>query len=804
MISSKKDLSSNADMLKDLKIKPFVRLGAVGLLLGTIKAYEAALKKDLDYLIVFEDDFIIETNFYNNLLDVLDYKADFDIISLSPYTNHLQDYKVPDGLSQKMLFGKYDGLPIIAKAFSYIISKPGMKKFIDYVYSNECDPVDVLLFNTIELDWYYLNPQIKYLGNCINTNEDGSAIIDLSNISNTECIGDTLSNKIILQTSINKPTKAHIDGLMKMAPGWQYLHFNDAEILEFFKNNPIPGFEDVEKKFRSIRRGEHRADLFRYYYIYLNGGFFVDFDFKLLYDINNVVKDYDFVISTIDNTHPAIFNSNKRSRAFNGYMYAKQNHPIILQALRHIYNIDLNDLGPIDGSWDVRYHIICEHLYNLVSAYPDKESVKIYSHTDSHLGSFVLDGDNKLGEHARSEKENMEYEDPLTIPEYVKYNKNDYVLFFCSTTIRFGKNSGIQRYVRNFAKGLLASDVKLVPVVLDKNTNTFTIPETKDLDILANYNGPKVNDWGKDIFKLSIDEILNKSTHIIIPELPDNLGSEELNNLINLSRSNNLFVISVFHDAVAYILKDHYSQHQQKNFLKYMKDVSRSDVIVSVSESSHNDFVKIIKSPRNIKLQTMPILLPSDIDVKNLPQAKVNNSKNINVLCVSAFEKRKNHIGLLRAFGHAKKLAAKNGYDLSLTMIASYQDPDKVHMAKIKKLASLCSAEIMINVSEDVLLEKYSEADFTIYPSVYEGYGIPIVESLRFNKPVLFSNTSSMKELAVLGGSVTFDPSNLRELSEKIVDLSINAEKRYELLKEIKNIKHVSWQDYAQEFIKNI
>lgn len=388
--------------------------------------------------------------------------------------------------------------------------------------------------------------------------------------------------------------------------------------------------------------------------------------------------------------------------------------------------------------------------------------------------------------------------------KHVKFNKNNYVLFFCSTTIKFEKNSGIQRYVRNFAKGLLASNIKLVPVIVDEDTNTFVIPETKDLEILSNYNGPRVSDWNEDIFKLSINEILNKSTHIIMPELPYYLGSEQLNDLISLSRSNNLSFVSVFHDAVAYILKDHYSQHQQQNFLKYMKDISRSDVVISVSESSHNDFVKIIENPSNSGLRRIPILLPSDIDVKNLPQAKINNSKSINVLCVSAFEKRKNHIGLLRAFGHAKKIASKNGYKLSLTMVASYQDADRGHMAKIKKLASLCSAEIMINVSEEVLLEKYAEADFTIYPSVYEGYGIPIVESLRFNTPVIFSNTSSMKELAALGGSLTFNPTNLRDIAEKIIYLSTNAEKRYELLEEIKNIKHVSWQDYAQEFIKNI
>ena len=75
--------------------------------------------------------------------------------------------------------------------------------------------------------------------------------------------------KIILQTSKHKPEVLVKDDLKNFAKGWDYAHFDDNEIIQFFKDNPIAGFENIESRFYEIKRGEHRADLFRYYYIYI-------------------------------------------------------------------------------------------------------------------------------------------------------------------------------------------------------------------------------------------------------------------------------------------------------------------------------------------------------------------------------------------------------------------------------------------------------------------------------------------------------------------------------------------------------
>lgn len=71
-------------------------------------------------------------------------------------------------------------------------------------------------------------------------------------------------------------------------------HFDDMEVIQFFALNPIPEFPNVIQKFFSFNYGEHRADLFRNYYLYVKGGVYFDTDAMIECDINEIVKDYEY------------------------------------------------------------------------------------------------------------------------------------------------------------------------------------------------------------------------------------------------------------------------------------------------------------------------------------------------------------------------------------------------------------------------------------------------------------------------------------------------------------------------------
>lgn len=211
------------------------------------------------------------------------------------------------------------------------------------------------------------------------------------------------NKKIIFQTSKRKLKEIN-KSILKHASDWEYIHFDDSEIIDFFKNNPIEGLEDIEKRFHEILLGPHKSDLFRYYFLYLNGGFFIDADIELSHDLTSVVKDYDFVTAYADAEEPGIVNVTNRSRAFNGYLYVSDKHnEIIKNCLFHLYNLSQADLGPSNGFRDDRYSLVCEFLYNAICAYPDKSNIKLYKITATKR-SFITDNDLVLAEHRYDDK----------------------------------------------------------------------------------------------------------------------------------------------------------------------------------------------------------------------------------------------------------------------------------------------------------------------------------------------------------------------------------------------------------------
>jgi glycosyltransferase involved in cell wall biosynthesis len=604
--------------------------------------------------------------------------------------------------------------------------------------------------------------------------------------------------KIILQTSKYKPATPKGDSLNTFAKGWDYVHFDDDEIIQFFKDNPIAGFENIEKRFYEIPRGEFRADLFRYYYIYLNGGFFIDSDFELRENLDNVIQDYEFVTAELKSYEPGAWGSTNRSRAFNGYMYAsKPKNKIIFQCLQHLYHIDVTDLGPLDGGWDSRYHSVCEYFYNVIQAYPDKSKIKVYKITDNH-GSYILDGNKVLGQHFASAKENK----PLKPNS--ESNAGGPVLFFCQKTIETAYNSGIQRHVREMAKGLLQNNVQLIPIKLNKRKQ-FEILSEDELKIFSEFDGPPLHSWtyNRNLTLRESMKYIKRANYIIYPELQSN-KLKEIKSILIWSQRYNLKLVSVFHDAVPAILKDYYSSSHAEMFLEYMNDLSQSDFIFSVSESSNKDYQQFVNKPRNTKLKSIALPSPHNIVKNNGFSEKVNNSKNIEVLCVSSIMARKNHVNFLKAYSIAQKKLQELGYKINLSLIAAEVNVPKNYLEEFNLLVNETNANLRVNISEEDLQEAYRNADFTIYPSVYEGYGLPIVESLNTKTPVACSNTSSMIEVAQLGGCITFDPHSIDDMANAIILLATDSKKRNSLVKEIESIKEYSWKDYTSSILKTI
>ena len=173
---------------------------------------------------------------------------------------------------------------------------------------------------------------------------------------------------------------------------------------------------------------------------------------------------------------------------------------------------------------------------------------------------------------------------------------------------------------------------------------------------------------------------------------------------------------------------------------------------------------------------------------------------NRNILCIGYICERKNQINLLRAFNNYCQQHPKTKW--TLTIIGQInksvekefkQEHDKNHRIHVDHHASYAK-----------VIRAIQHCDFSVFPSVLEGYGLPIVESLWHYRPVICANFGSMAEIAAYGGCITLNTHDVNALTSAISTL-IHDKKLYRCkVNEIENRQHRGWKDYVKDLINSM
>ena len=256
--------------------------------------------------------------------------------------------------------------------------------------------------------------------------------------------------KIIMQTSKNKVDNHIINTIDKWCPKWDYYHFIDTEIIEFFKKNQLKEFPNIIEKFNSFQRGQHKADLFRYYFLYIKGGVFLDSDATFETHIDKIIKNYIFV---------SVKTFMDKNYIFNGFIATQPKNLIIYEALKHAYNIDNTILNkPGNGPYGLQhYHYFCEELWRIYHRLK-LPNCKIYQEVnkshEGYGGSIIIDDDKKkiISHYWKSKKIpiNNQIIKPTivlvdSIKQYIPKNRN-------ILEIKKNKNASTVIYPENISK----------------------------------------------------------------------------------------------------------------------------------------------------------------------------------------------------------------------------------------------------------------------------------------------------------------------------------------------------------------
>jgi len=304
--------------------------------------------------------------------------------------------------------------------------------------------------------------------------------------------------KILFQTNKTCPDTYLLDMIKcKLSSDWKYEFYNDNDVIQFFINNPLDDLPDIIKKYNSIIKCPHKEDLFRYYYLYINGGFFMDSDAMLYVNIDNIVKEYNFI---------SVNSSCVPGTIFQGILGASPKNKIIKRALYQAYNTDPSIL-------DNQYHYFCKQLYDIIKKNNHGYNIKLYEERRIHpaKGDDILDKETVLFKHYWYTKvipmNNSHYTDEFTkiyntnywikgsgsgsyIENTIEYNK--YIIDFIKkhninsiTDIGCGDWQSSYLIYQNFVNiDYLGLDC--VNFIIEKNKTNHPKYNFKTLDILSN------------------------------------------------------------------------------------------------------------------------------------------------------------------------------------------------------------------------------------------------------------------------------------------------------------------------------
>lgn len=229
--------------------------------------------------------------------------------------------------------------------------------------------------------------------------------------------------------------------------------------------------------------------------------------------------------------------------------------------------------------------------------------------------------------------------------------------------------------------------------------------------------------------------------------------------------------------------------YQLKNWTKY--SVKKASKIFTISLASKNDIIKEYKLPQNKVVVTYPGL-------REIEANKSKLSMNKYILFVGTLQPRKNIVRLVEAFSRIEDKYP----ELKLLIVGKKGWFFEDIIESPKRFGVQNKVEFLDFVKDEDMPDLYKNAQCFVLPSLYEGFGLPVLEAMKNGCPVVLSNVSSLPEA---GGDAALyvDPENVNDIATKIDKVLSDAKLRSEMIKKGREqVKKFSWEKTAKETLK--
>jgi len=355
---------------------------------------------------------------------------------------------------------------------------------------------------------------------------------------------------------------------------------------------------------------------------------------------------------------------------------------------------------------------------------------------------------------------------------------------FCATN---SHNTGIQRVVRNTVKHWPASKAVLVAWSGDGTGYRRLTAGQERL----------VVDWRSGLGPATEPEsdvlLIPVATTVLLPEVP---AHRYLDRLAALAESSGNRTGLVGYDAIPLVSADFVSEDESDRFAHYLTVVKHSSVVSGISETTAEEFrgfnralaAQGLEGPRVDALLLPTARPPGEIAPPATREIPL-------VLMVGSIEPRKNQLGVLAA----SESLWSEGLRFELLFIGGggavqVGDLDRGIQRARAKGHSVSHGR---GVGDEQLAAAYRDARFFVFPSLQEGYGLPVAEALASGTPVITTRYGSTAEVAAVGGCLLVDPRDDADIASAMRTLLTDDTELARLTSETANLDSAGWPEYA-------
>ena len=268
------------------------------------------------------------------------------------------------------------------------------------------------------------------------------------------------------------------------------------------------------------------------------------------------------------------------------------------------------------------------------------------------------------------------------------------------------------------------------------------------------------------------------------------------------------YVVTV-HDMIPFIFWNSYKNTYSFDYRLALKQglrlLKRADMIISPSEATKKDILRYVKLPPD-RIKVIYEGVRNDLFPLNREEARKTIEKEFGIksdyiLYIGGADFRKNIHNLLVGFG---RFLERHHTMHSLVLAGevferTYLSEVKAVFESIEKLRLEKHIKVLGFISDQYINYLYSGADLFVFPSLYEGFGLPVLEAMACGTPVVTSHVSSLPEIAG-NAALLIDPHDVDNTANAIYNVLTDNGLRKDLIhKGLERAKQFTWEKTARE-----